>query len=77
MAEAHEPEGIVLVLGLVDELGHVLDTSPIWFSMSSTASLAPPCAGPQSEAIPAATQAKGLAPELPASRTVEVLAFCS
>ena len=35
---------------------------PISCSILSTASLAPPCAGPQSEAMPAAMQAKGLAP---------------
>ena len=39
--------------------------------------MAPPCAGPHSEAIPAAMQAKGLAPLDPAVRTVEVEAFCS
>jgi hypothetical protein len=39
--------------------------------------LAPPCAGPQSEAIPAAMQAKGLAPLDPEIRTVDVEAFCS
>ena len=40
-------------------------------------SLAPPCAGPQSAAMPEATHAKGLAWLEPAVRTVEVLAFCS
>ena len=45
--------------------------------MRSTASLAPPWAGPQSEAMPAATQAKGLAALEPEMRTVEVEAFCS
>src|SRR5213076_2151843 len=33
--------------------------------------------GPHRQATPAAMQAKGLAPEEPASRTVEVEAFCS
>ena len=42
-----------------------------------TDSLAPPCAGPHSEATPAATQAKGFAPDEPAIFTVEVEAFCS
>ena len=51
--------------------------SPISCSIFSTASLAPPCAGPHSEAMPAAMQAKGLAPREPAMRTVEVEAFCS
>ena len=46
-------------------------------SILSTASLAPPCAGPHKDAIPAAIQANGLAPEDPASLTVEVDAFCS
>ena len=50
---------------------------PISPSMVSTASFAPPCAGPHSDAIPAAMQANGLAPDDPASRTVEVDAFCS
>src|SRR6202012_4559228 len=45
--------------------------------MLSAASLAPPCAGPQRQAMPAAMQANGLAPEEPAIRTVEVEAFCS
>mmetsp|Transcript_90348 Transcript_90348/g.256089 ORF Transcript_90348/g.256089 Transcript_90348/m.256089 type:complete len:210 (-) Transcript_90348:327-956(-) len=46
-------------------------------SILITASFAPPWAGPQSEAIPAAMQAYGLACELPAVRTVDVEAFCS
>ena len=50
---------------------------PISISILSAASLAPPCAGPHRQAMPAAMQAKGLAPEEPASRTVEVEAFCS
>ena len=54
-----------------------LPTSPISPSIFNTASLAPPWAGPHSEAMPAAMQAKGLAPEDPAVRTVEVEAFCS
>src|SRR5215212_10570483 len=45
--------------------------------MLSAASLAPPCAGPQRQAIPAAMQAYGFAPEDPDRRTVEVEAFCS
>ncbi len=52
-------------------------TSAISVNCWMTASLAPPCAGPHSEAMPAPMQANGLAPELPASRTVEVEAFCS
>src|SRR5271163_4042600 len=55
----------------------ILSLLPIWDSIFSTASLAPPCAGPQRDAMPAAMQAKGLAPEEPAMRTVEVDAFCS
>ena len=39
--------------------------------------MAPPCAGPQRQATPAAMQANGLAPDEDASRTVEVEAFCS
>src|SRR5574337_1536287 len=50
---------------------------PLLPSMASTASLAPPCAGPHSEAMPAAMQANGLAPVEPARRTVDVEAFCS
>jgi hypothetical protein len=52
-------------------------TEPIPSSMSSTASLAPPCAGPHSADTPAEIAAYGFAPVLPARRTVEVLAFCS
>ena len=50
---------------------------PISLSIFSAASLAPPWAGPHRQAMPAAMQAKGLAPDEPASRTVEVEAFCS
>ena len=52
-------------------------TVPISASMFRHSSFAPPCLGPQSEAIPAAMQANGLAPDEPARRTVEVDAFCS
>src|SRR6516162_1229409 len=52
-------------------------TLPISPSIFSAASLAPPCAGPHRQAMPAAIQANGLAPVDPASRTVEVEAFCS
>src|SRR6185312_4108940 len=55
----------------------IRSTLPISRSMLSAASLAPPCAGPHKHAQPAAMQAKGLAPDEPASRTVEVDAFCS
>src|SRR5579859_2443753 len=55
----------------------MLSLVPISISILSTASLAPPCAGPHSEAMPAAIQANGLAPEDAARRTVEVDAFCS
>src|SRR3954468_11418040 len=54
-----------------------LETSPISSSICSAASLAPPCAGPHSEAMPAAMQAYGFAPDDPHRRTVEVEAFCS
>src|SRR5919202_1177414 len=53
------------------------DLPPILASIFSTASLAPPCAGPHSEAMPAAMQANGLAPDEPHRRTVDVDAFCS
>ena len=46
-------------------------------SIRSTASLAPPCAGPHSAAMPAAMAEYGLVPVEPARRTVEVDAFCS
>ncbi len=58
----------------------IFSTPPLrWMSSSmfSAASLAPPCAGPHRQATPAAIAAKGLVPELPHSRTVEVEAFCS
>src|SRR6202035_5462238 len=45
--------------------------------MFSAASLAPPCADPHRQAMPAAMHPNGLAPEEPAIRTVEVEAFCS
>src|SRR6266480_4899286 len=50
---------------------------PILASIFRTASLAPPCAGPHKEAMPAAMQANGLAPLDPALRTVAAEAFCS
>src|SRR5688572_16453641 len=46
-------------------------------SIFSTASFAPPCAGPHRLATPAAMQANGFAPVEPARRTVDVDAFCS
>jgi hypothetical protein len=52
-------------------------TSFIPSSIFSTASFAPPWAGPHRLAMPAEMQAKGLAPVEPASRTVDVEAFCS
>src|SRR6266853_725873 len=55
----------------------MFDLLPILASIFKTASLAPPCAGPHNEAIPAAMQANGLAPLDPALRTVAVDAFCS
>src|SRR5689334_4859968 len=55
----------------------ILSTVPMPESIANAVSLAPPWAGPQRQAIPAAMQAKGLAPEEPAMRTVEVEAFCS
>src|SRR5271169_6286405 len=55
----------------------ILSTEPMPASIASAASLAPPCAGPHRQAMPAAMQANGLAPEEPAIRTVEVDAFCS
>src|SRR5882757_9413527 len=50
----------------------MFSTRPISPSILSAASLAPPWAGPQRQAMPAAMQANGLAPEDPARRTVEV-----
>src|ERR1700754_1140870 len=55
----------------------ILSTVPMLASIASAASLAPPCAGPHRQAMPAAMQANGLAPEEPAIRTVDVDAFCS
>ena len=55
----------------------ILSTVPMSASIASAASLAPPCAGPHRQAMPAAMQANGLAPDEPAMRTVEVEAFCS
>mmetsp|Transcript_9685 Transcript_9685/g.23928 ORF Transcript_9685/g.23928 Transcript_9685/m.23928 type:complete len:209 (+) Transcript_9685:61-687(+) len=55
----------------------MFSTDPISSSICSTASLAPPCAGPHRDATPAAMHAKGFAWDDPAMRTVDVLAFCS
>ena len=46
-------------------------------SIRSAASLAPPWAGPHSDAIPAAMHANGFACDADAIRTVDVRAFCS
>src|SRR3546814_19998930 len=56
---------------------HVLTHSFPTRRSSDLSSLAPPCAGPQRQAMPAAMQANGLAPDEPAERTVLVEAFCS
>src|SRR5512137_3002236 len=45
--------------------------------MLRQASFAPPCAGPQRQATPAAIAANGLVPDDAHSRTVDVDAFCS
>src|SRR5262245_4732388 len=76
VAEAHQAEAIVLSLARRMYSG-MRSGLPISRSMFSAASLAPPWAGPHRHAQPAAMQAKGLAPEEPASLTVEVEAFCS
>ena len=55
----------------------MLSTVPMSSSIASTASFAPPCAGPHRADTPAEIAAYGLVPVLPARRTVEVLAFCS
>src|SRR6201988_4895170 len=55
----------------------ILSTEPMSERLASAASLAPPWAGPHRQAMPAAMQANGLAPDEPAMRTVEVEAFCS
>jgi len=55
----------------------IFSGEPISFSMFRASSLAPPCEGPHRQAIPAAIQANGLAPDEPARRTVDVEAFCS
>ena len=77
VAEAHQPEGIVLVLRALDEFGDAVDVCRSRAASCSAASLAPPWAGPHRQAMPAAMQANGLAPVEPARRTVEVEAFCS
>ena len=75
VAEAHQPERVVPILGPTDELG-IRSTEPISASMLTTASLAPPCAAPQGSD---ARRDRGvrLAPVEPTRRTVEVEAFCS
>ena len=55
----------------------MFSTLPISSSISSTASFAPPCAGPHSAETPAEIAEYGFAPVEAARRTVEVLAFCS
>ena len=55
----------------------MFSTVPMSSSITSTASFAPPCAGPHNADTPAEIAAYGFVPVLPASRTVEVLAFCS
>jgi hypothetical protein len=50
---------------------------PIWSSIRSTASLAPPCSGPYSAAMAPAVAEYGSACELPMLRIAFVLQFCS
>src|SRR4051794_41848877 len=54
----------------------ILSTVPMSDSIASAASLAPPWAGPHRQAMPAAIQANGLAPEEPAGGTAEGGGFC-
>ena len=51
--------------------------SPISSSICSTASLAPPCSGPYSAAIPALTAENGSTCDEPTARTALVEQFCS
>src|SRR5215211_4028380 len=51
--------------------------SPISSIMRSTASFAPPCSGPYSAAMPAATAENGSTCEEPTERTAFVEQFCS
>jgi hypothetical protein len=51
--------------------------SPIWSSIFSTASFAPPCKGPYRAAIPADTAENGSTCEEPTPRTALVEQFCS
>ena len=67
--------GSFLSLARASALG-MFSTLPMSMSMRRHASLAPPWAGPHSDDTPAAMQAKGLACEEPAVRTVLVEAFC-
>eukprot|EP00443_Scrippsiella_acuminata_P094175 CAMPEP_0115547950 /NCGR_PEP_ID=MMETSP0271-20121206/93915_1 /TAXON_ID=71861 /ORGANISM="Scrippsiella trochoidea, Strain CCMP3099" /LENGTH=129 /DNA_ID=CAMNT_0002981407 /DNA_START=790 /DNA_END=1180 /DNA_ORIENTATION=- len=76
MSEAHQPYAAFLALTSATNC-ETLSFVPIASNIAITASFAPPCAGPQREATPAAIQAYGFACELPAMRTVEVEAFCS
>ena len=55
----------------------ILSLLPISRNILIQASFAPPCIGPHRLAMPAATQANGLASDEAAMRTVEVDAFCS
>src|SRR3546814_3266090 len=69
-----KPDSLSLALSTADCTCLAL---PISASIFSTASLAPPCAGPHSAATPVAMHAYGLAPVEPTRRTVDVDAFCS
>src|SRR3546814_19098286 len=67
-----KPDSLSLALSTAD---CTCLASPISASIFSTASLAPPCAGPHNAATPAATQAYGSAPLEPPRRTVAAEAF--
>jgi hypothetical protein len=69
MAEAHQPEGIVLVLGPLDVLRDAVDCADFQSASAVQLRLHRHGRDPHRHAIPAEMQANGLAPEEPASLT--------
>ena len=76
VAEAHQAEIVLRVLGALDVFRDAVDGADLAEHLQRRLVGAAVRRAPEA-AMPAAMQANGLAPDEPASRTVEVEAFCS
>ena len=76
VAKSHQPERVIFVFSAVDIFADARLIADFFQHIQAGFICSAVC-GPPKQAIPAEMQAKGLAPLEPASRTVEVEAFCS